>query len=172
MKDTVKAVVDKYGMSKIRYGLIVFGTTPITSKNFGENFPTSEDMKNYLNLVRRPSGKPDLVMALDEAKRLFDRATNRPNARKVLALIMDDKSVNKPEDLKRASKELDDKQIQVVSIAVGKDADPKEMEHISSHKEHIVEVKKDEKPKTLAEKIMDKVMKGKSVNVVFNLNHI
>lgn len=156
MKEAVKAVVDKYGITKIKYGLIVFGTTPISSKNFRESFPTPEDMKNFVDVVRRQSGQPDLAMALEEGRRLFDRAAKRPNARRVLVVIVDNKSVNNPEDIKRASKSLENKNIKVIAVSVGQAADTKEMEHISSDKDRVIHVNKDEKPEALADKIISK----------------
>lgn len=156
MKEVLKVVVDKYGTSKIKYGLILFGTTPVSSKYFGESFPTQEAFKNFINIVRRPSGKPDLVMALEEGRKLFERAPKRPKAHQVLVVVMDDKSVNKPEDLKRAFKSMEDKQIKIIAVAVGPGADTYEMEQITGDKDRVVQVAKNVKPEKLAEKIMTK----------------
>ena len=163
MKAVVKAVVDKYGITKIKYGLIVFGTTPVSSKNFGESFPTPEAMKNFINVIRRSNGQPNLAMALEEGRRLFDLAPKRPNARRVLVVIMDNKSINKLEELERAYKPLQDKNIRVIAVSVGQDVDTKEMEQISGDKDRVIQVNKDEKPESLVDKIISKAtVKGES----------
>jgi hypothetical protein len=113
MREMVKAVIDMYGTDKIRYGIIVFGATTSTSLSFSETYPTTEAFKNHLDLMRRVKGEPDLKKALEDAKQLFERAPSRPNAKKVLVVIIDKKSGNKPEEIKTASKPLHDDNIKV-----------------------------------------------------------
>lgn len=113
MREMVKAVIDMYGTGKIRYGIIVFGATTSPSLSFSETYPTKKAFKDFINLMRRVDGEPDLQRAFEEAKRLFDSAPPRPNAKKVLVVIVDNKSSNRPEEIKAAAKPLHDNKIKV-----------------------------------------------------------
>lgn len=74
MKGAVTSIIDKYGVGKkIRYGLILFGQTSSTSFGFGEQFSSTERIKTFVGLSRRPSGDPDVVKSLKESKKVrFD----------------------------------------------------------------------------------------------------
>lgn len=112
MRETVKSVIDMYGTEKIRYALLLFGSATSRSISFSEKYP-EDDLKNILNVVRPVSGDPDLSQVLERARRLFQTAPPRPMAKKVLVVIIDKKSINRPDELKIASKPLHKDKIKV-----------------------------------------------------------
>lgn len=118
-------------------------------------------IKTYFNSISRPSGEPNLEQALSEAKKLFDQASPRPNAKKVLVVIMDKKSSNKYQEIDVALKPLKEDDVKVVPVAVGTDASLDELKNITSAEEYVVTVEKSTDPVKLAEKVMIKVTKGK-----------
>ena len=115
-------------------------------------------------------GEPNLQAALEEAKRAFDQAPSRPNAEKVLVVIMDKKSSNEHKDVAKALKPLKKDKVKVVPVAIGPDADVDELRNITSAKDYLVEVAKKEDPKKVAEKIMEKVSTGSYAFVVMITN--
>lgn len=120
-------------------------------------------IRTYLNSISRPSGDPDLQKALTAAKRLFDQASPRPNAKKVLVVIMDKKSINEEEDIQEALKPLREDEIKVVPVGIGPGADVNELKNITSAEGYLVKAEKTTDPGKLAERIMVKVISGKRI---------
>ena len=94
------------------------------------------------------------------AKRLFDQASPRPNAKKVLVVIMDTKSINEEEEIQAALQPLKEDEIKIVPVGIGPDADVNELKNITSAEGYLVKAKKTADPGMLAEKIMVKVISG------------
>ena len=94
------------------------------------------------------------------AKRLFDQASPRPNAKKVLVVIMDTKSINEEEEIQAALQPLKEDEIKIVPVGIGPDADVNELKNITSSEGYLVKAKKTADPGMLAEKIMVKVISG------------
>ena len=159
IKDTIKAVIDRYGKSDIRYSLILFGSLPSRVVSFTESeLLSSELLKKRVDSSSRPSGAA-LDKALDDARMLFEN-TARPDAKKVLVVIMDQKQSGDQADSKVKAKELKESSVKVVPVALGKDASAKELTEITSDKDYLVEMGEDENPEKAAEKIMIKVLEG------------
>ena len=117
-------------------------------------------IRTFFNSISRPSGEPDLQKALSAAKKAFDQASLRPNAKKVLVVIMDKRSIDKPEDVKEALKPLKEDKVKVVPVAVGPDADKDQLKNITSAEGYLVKAEKTTTPEKLAKDIMDKVTSG------------
>jgi len=115
MREMVKSVIDMYGTDKIRYALLTFGSTTTQSISFDltNNKILEGDLKKLLDLARPVPGDPDLNQALESASRLFKNASPRPMAKKVLVVIIDKKSINRPEELKVISQPLHKDNIKV-----------------------------------------------------------
>ena len=94
------------------------------------------------------------------AKRLFDQASPRPNAKKVLVVIMDTKSINEGAEIQVALQPLKEDEIKIVPVGIGPDADVNELKNITSAEGYLVKAKKTADPEMLAEKIMVKVISG------------
>ena len=155
----LKKIIDKYGVVRVRHAVIVFGTTPKTAVSFGD-VSDPESLKRLLTIIPRQRGDVDLSKALEEARRLFQTASKRPNARKVLVVIMDSGSVSSPGDIGKVAKRLEEDEITVVPVVVGQKADPRELGKTTTNNEYLVKTPKDENPATLAETIIDKSLKG------------
>ena len=84
MKSIIKSVIDKYGMMKINYGFITFGSQPVTDSRLTEYFSSESSLKDFVDFLIRRSGVA-LHKALEEAKKAFEDST-RPDAKKVSAL--------------------------------------------------------------------------------------
>ena len=158
MKDTISAIIGEYGLDKIRYGLIVFGDTASIKIQFGD-FSNIDNMLRYLNILPKKRSGAALDEALEEAERLFLSSGARPNAKKVLVVITDLASGKTPSQVSEAAKPLQDKGVKIVAVAIGKEADPKELE-IFTPMEKIIEEEKGVQPDDLKKAIMVKVLTG------------
>lgn len=162
MKDTMKYVVDTYGYVKLRYGVIVFGSTPSTAISFSDTFDNIDALKVYLNQIQQPRGSPDLKKALDLSVTMFENASPpRPDAKRYLVVIMDDRSVNTLEELRNSVMPLEKVPIKVISVILPPSADEKKLNKIVPNKLNVIEKNTDDTPKSLGEKIIDKVIEGK-----------
>lgn len=160
-KEVIKSIIDTYAMNKLRYGVIVFGSSASIKVSFGDDFPTDEDLKNVITILSGSNELPALDEALKKGKELFDDVQERPNARKVLVVITDKTSTSKLDDLKASAKMLQDNGIKVIPVAIGGEVDHVELEETTSDKTNVVNVTTDVDVIDLKEKIMSKVFKGK-----------
>lgn len=161
MKDATKVIIDKYGTEDARYSLITSGREASTKIDFTDGFKTAQDFKNAINAVQRPEGTPDLKKALDQAKKLFDDAPPRPDAKKILVVLIDQKSVNYPQVLSAGAKSLQEGNILVLPIAVGSLADLEELTRLAPSRGVVIEIDSDEDGAAIAQKIMNDGVKGK-----------
>ena len=117
-------------------------------------------IRTLLSSVSRQTGEPDLQKALEAAKEVFDKFSTRPNAKKVLVVIMDKKPTDTQDDIQEALKPLEGDKIKVVSVAVGPEADVETLKNITSTESNFVKAAKTVTPTKLAKDIMDKVISG------------
>lgn len=160
-KEVIKSIIDTYAMNKLRYGVIVFGSSASIRVSFGDDYTTDANLKDVITFLSGPNERPALGEALKKGKELFDEAPERPNARKVLVLITDVKSTSKLDDLKATAKMLEDDGIKVIPVAIGDDVDHLELDETTSDSKNVVNVTTDVDVIVLKEKIMSKVFKGK-----------
>ena len=159
MKDTIKAIIDKYGKAKIHYSLIVFGDEALVKISFSDSFPTSNDLKQMVDVIPKQSGIPNMKKALEESRKMFERGT-RPDAEKVLVVIVDNRSGSRSEEIKNAAKPLTDIDVSLVFVALGNDADPSQLGNATSDPQDVIEAPRDIIPTALGDEIMKQVLKG------------
>lgn len=160
MKDAIKYVIDDQGLDQLRYSLIVFGSEPSKVIDFNRRVTDIKALKRFVELASTQNGSPDLKKLLDESKKVFENS-DRPEARKILVVMVDKRSTNSPEDIKNAAVPLDKEGIRVVPVVVGPDADPDEMEKITPDKLGLVKVNKDVEPEALGKILLERILRGK-----------
>ena len=159
MKDTIAEVVKAYKLDKINYGLIVFGDAASIKIQFGR-FNKVNDLLRYLAVIPKQTRGAALDEMLKEAERLFAAPGSRVHARKVLVVITDLASGLSSSQLIVAAKKWQDKDIKIVAVAIGEEADTKELEVLTST-QNIIEEPITVRPNLLKSTIMEKVLKGK-----------
>lgn len=164
IKETIKYIADTYGKAKLRYGLLVFGSTPAIAVNFADDFVEIDSFKSYLDVqVQRRSGSPDVEKAMVLSKEMFDRgAQSRPGVKQLLVVIMDGRALNRQDVLSKAVMPLEKDNIKVISVIVPPKADEKQLNQIASNKGNIVKQEDKDTPGSLGEKIIDKVIEGEN----------
>ena len=162
MQEAVTSIIQKYKeYDQVRYSILPFGTNPGFVTAFGEKVDNLDKLIENVMSTSRPPGQPDVIKALERAEKLFDNAPLRPRAKKFLVVFVGSKSRNELEMLKKAAKPLEDKNIKVIAVAVGKEADPGELIKVVPNKGNLIENEKSyEDPKKLGDEVMVIVLKG------------
>ena len=60
MKDAVKSIVDKYGTSKIHYGVILYGRQADTMLEFSDKIMSEAEVKQFIDGLPKPKGNREL----------------------------------------------------------------------------------------------------------------
>ena len=164
MKDTVKEFIDRFGVhGRVRYSLLTFGDPPSVHLRFADKSNSSSALKVLIEGVPRPSRGAALAKALNEAKMLFSPvAGGRTDAKKILVVMIDKESDSSNKDAKKASKLLDNEGIRIIAVALGDEANVPEVESIVPIKEDAIKPNDTDKPRNIANKIIDNMLNGKS----------
>ena len=163
MKSTVNRIIKQYGIIRIHYSVIVFGSSPTTHFDFSRTFPDKDDLIRVVSELPKTSGDPDLSKALESVMKVYESKEVRPNAKKVLVVILDNKTVNTADELSKNAVVLVDKGILAICVGVGNSIDSKELQIITEEKRNIIEVGTSKTPNELAKEIMAIILRSKFV---------
>lgn len=96
VKETVQGMIDLYGVGRVHYGLIVFGSSAVIKIPFTDPVTEQTKLKKSVNdALLSTVRSPNLDRALEGAETLFQGST-RGQANKILVVIMDKLSPSKP----------------------------------------------------------------------------
>ena len=160
MKDTITWIIGRYGTEKLSYSVILFGGDAKIELDFDGDVSTPNKLIELVRGLSRRSGGSNLIAALEEAKKVFESASARPDAWKVLVVITDKGSGSSVSDIEKAGKPLDEEGIKVIPVAVGSEADPSELE-VTNPERFVITVPRTEEPKSLGQQIMEHVIRRK-----------
>lgn len=159
MKDTLEDLIDNYGIGKIRYSVISFGSQANQLLGFDSAISDPIKLKELISSYNRASGDvPALDRALEMALESFKDGVTRPNAKQVLVVIVDNGSGVEEGEIELKAKQLAEKGIRVIAVAVG--ADKQELELVASDKRDVLSVPTSIKPSNLSREIMVLVVTG------------
>ena len=165
MKEAVKMIINRYGVNKIHYSVIVYGNVVTTRVSFADKIPRPEDLKTLIEALPEVNGGSSLGKALKEANRVFDGSGVRPNAVKVLVVITDKSSGMTESNIRTAVTPLEDKGVKIIPVAIGDEADPTELVPATSDNIGVITVPKSVTTEGLAEEIMETIIKGKAAGI-------
>lgn len=174
MKDTMKYIVDTHGQKRLHFAFIVFGDSPTTLLNFDRSVPSDAELLRTIERIRRSAGNPDMAKGLEEAKSAFLKSGSRPDADKVLVLMVDRKSVNSQSELENKAKGLQDRDIKVIPVLVGSEVDPGEGAALTPNKGDVIKARRNTKPQNIGQQIIQVALKGKLMMFMFlvlNISH-
>ena len=160
MKSVINSIVDQYSISRIKYGVVVYGNDARTVLGFQQVFSKGGDLKQYLTTISPASGGSSLEKGLVEGKELFESRGARPNARKVLVVFTDKKSTGDDQMAQAAAKDLKEQGIKVITIGLGRESDTKELKYIATDGRHVIPAKKTDDSDELGGEIMVLAFKG------------
>lgn len=159
MKKVIKIIFEKHGVDNMRPAIIVFGDVVSVRLSFDEKISELDELKERIDNLPRNTGTPDLDAALVEANRLFAGA--RLNAKKVLVIISDDASDNRPWEIRARAGKLEEEEIEVVPVGIGNEADLRQLEHTTPHKDNLIIADKDDDTDDVADEILEKILRSK-----------
>ena len=159
MKGVMKSIFDQLGVESIRPAIIVYGDSASVRLRFDEEITDIDELKRRINNLPRNTGTPDLNAALKMAQVVF--AGSRPNAKKVLVIITDDKSDSKPWVITAGARQLEEEGIEVVAVGIGSEVDRKQLETTTPYKDNIITADKDDDTKDIANKIVVIILRSK-----------
>ena len=163
MKETISSIVDEYGTTDIHHAVIIYGDRAAVRVNFGDRYSSNEQLKADIINLRRPSGEPDLDEALKLAKQVFESEGARESARKILVVLADKRSASSLEEVTSRSRELEDLDVRVIPVAVGRNADIDELNEITPNVSDVIPASRSDGPKEIGKKIISKVLEGMEV---------
>ena len=161
MKDTLQSIVSTHGAENIHYTVVSYGAETRTIVDFQDTFPDEEALVKKLESLSAVAGTPDLDLALAEAKKAFEAPGARPNAKKIVVIIVDNKSGSSEEDVLKSAISLEGSEVKVIPVGIGSQVNREELEKTTPYKNNIVEVPTKENPDSLGKKIMDKIKESK-----------
>ena len=138
MRDAVKIISETYGLNKLYYSVIVFGSSPSLIFDFTTKFPSRESLAYFIDRLESVSWGPDTKAALEKAVEVIESSGTRPTAKTVLVLITDGASPTNPREVTRSIEAIEREGTPVLEFNV---------------------TSRDE-PGKLAENVMEKVFAG------------
>ena len=112
IKDAIDFIITYYGADRIRYAVITFGSSSYEDVSFQDGRSVDE-LRELIDRIPRASGMPNLQEALEKATDMFDKASDRPGAKKFLVVVMDSKSSNRLDEVQKGAEPLENEGIKV-----------------------------------------------------------
>lgn len=162
MKETLQYIVARQGVGNIHYSVISFGAQTQKVVDFQDTFPDDDALISQLERLPAVAGTPDLDSALAEARRVFQGPGARVGAKRILVVMVDNRSGSTEEDILRLAKILEDEDVKVIPVAIGSSVERGELEKTTPYKDNIVDASEKETPENLGKKIMNKAGESKS----------
>ena len=114
IKDSIDFIMTYFGAERIRYAVITFGSSSYEDVSFQDG-ETVDELRKRVDRIPRASGVPNLKESLEKAKDVFDRATDRTEAKKFLIVIMDSMSSSDPDEVQQGAEALEKEYIKVIN---------------------------------------------------------
>lgn len=166
MTSTLNQIISSFGVDSVHYGIIVFGTNVTKVLSFGEMFDSKKHVAAILSGLQKLQGIPSLDLALDEAKEMFELNAVRPNATRVLVLIMDQRSTVTNSEIRRKATPLENLRVNVIPIGIGDQANVEQLRSTTSDAANVIKVPNDEDTATLAKRVSSSILGSKRKFIV------
>ena len=167
MKETLLSIVSTHGMKNIHYTVMTYGSLTRTIVDFQDRFPDEQALLKKLESLSTVSGTPDLDLALANAKKAFGASGARPDAKKFLVFLVDNKSGSTEQDVLKSAMALEEDGVKVIPVGIGSKVNRQELEKTTPLKKNIIEVPIKENPEKLSKKIMKKVRESEYIVYCF-----
>lgn len=157
MRRTIQSIILQYGIDRIHYSVIYFGSVATTRFDFSNSPPDQDEMVRQVGRLPKRDGSPspDLVEPLNEAKRIYELQEVRPTARRVLVVIMDNSAVSNENKLKEAVNALVNNSVLIIGVGIGPNINRRDLILITRELPHVLVVTINKSAQDLAEEIME-----------------
>lgn len=161
MKDVITNIMQNYSTNLIHYAVVLYGDEPLVVLKFSDGVTDPDQLTGIVISAPEVPGNSALDKALQKAKQLFvEDDSVRPDARKVLVVITDDKSSGDEEVAKGIANDLTEKLVTLITVAVGEDASPKELESLTPTDGASLNTTTNEDPGETGKQIIQTILKG------------
>ena len=169
MKETVSSVIDRYGIGKVRYSVILFGNTIDMTYGFRDNLTHKEELMGVISkLPKRMTGRPAVGAVLRKVVEIFNSGEVRTGSTKAFIVIMDNTSGLNPDNLRTNSRPLHEMSVIVVPVVAGNVTNTNALAQIAQKGRPVISVPRTKEPELLGEKIMKEVFEGiKTSNSIY-----
>lgn len=157
MQTTINNIVSDYGIVRIHYSVIVFGSVATTRIDFGTNIIDKDELIRLVARLTKLPGPVNLDLALEDAKIVYQSQEVRPEARRFLVVIMDNNSVAKVDDVNTAVTDLDILDVVIIGVSIGNSTNATDFEIITKDPRHIITAGVNKSPVELAKEIIDAI---------------
>ena len=157
MRLTINEIISKYDIFRIHYSVIVFGSVVTTPIIFNNNEPDKASLIRIVARLEKQRGPVNLVLALEDAKRVYRSQKVRPDARRFLVVIMDNQSVDNVDAVNTAVTDLDGQDVVIIGVNIGNSTNPNDFEIITKDPRHIITAGVNKSPPELAKEIIDAI---------------
>ena len=139
----------------------MFGSVPTRHLDFSYNIPDQDELIRKVSPITRSRGSPNLVLALREARLMFQLKAVRPYARKVLVVIMDSESSTNKNDLNEEVRALRNRSVLVIGVGIGTGTLPKDLGIITNDERNTIQADINKNPDELAREIINIILRSK-----------
>ena len=162
IKEVIQELIDMYGVQRVYYSVMLFGRDPSVRIKFTQQL-SEDSLKNAVNRLPRPTGGSSLQAALEKAREVFDEGS-RPDSKKVLVVILDQKSGSAIADVRDAAGKLEEDGVRVIPVAFGSRADVDETEATTPNKANVVKINDTALPTECGEEISKRITESEYGN--------
>lgn len=157
MIDSVNALIQTFGIYKVKYALIEFANDYKVRVRFSDTYREPMDLVRRISSIPRSSGSPNIGPVLDGVKVLFEDSP-RPDALRALVLIIDKRTVGDPDVAIREARTLENARIKVIPVIFGNEGDPSDVKDIAPIKNLLLVPDPD--PKEVLEDLVKPLSRG------------
>jgi len=137
MKNTVKDFVTLYGITYVKYGMIVFGNTVTTTFSLTTSHASKSALQTVIGDATIISGGPDLVSALGTARNMI-QGQSRANAIKVVVVMMDKSSSQTQAQCSKAASDLRAINTLIIGIGIGNQIPIRQLDWITLNRYYVM----------------------------------
>lgn len=159
MKNISKAVIQRFGIDRIRYALVLFGDTVVGQFDFNSILLEQKSIIDAVQKVLKvdSSQSPNVKAAMDRAKLLFEQGPQTDNVRRVLVVLIDKTASNTAQDLEMSKRELQNQRVTIIPVPIGDQLDITTLYNTTVFQDHVTPINASDVPGIAAEEIMSKI---------------
>lgn len=162
-KEIIKDVVKKYGINKMHYSLGTLVRKLNIIVKFSREVDNNAQFMALVDNIPTVRGGSDLAKALEESPAMFTEENGgRPSAKKILVVIIDNKSGSTGDDIEDAASFVKELGIRVIPVGLDK-ADQVELDKTTTVDEDVLTPSDDKTAEEIAKDIMDRALNGENI---------
>lgn len=166
IKEIIKDIVNKYGINKMHYSLGTLGNKLNIVVEFNQEVDDNAEFMALVDSIPTVKGGSDLAKALEESPVMFtEQKGGRPNAKKILVVIIDNKSDSTSDEIDDAASVVKEAGIRVIPVGLDK-ADEVELDKTTAVEEDVLTPSGDKTAQDISKAIMARALNGKDITLV------